>query len=265
MGIQNQNNNSLLIAGILLVSFVLFLLDISGGLSLLHNTRLYVTTPLKYFTSQFSDGIRNMSQNLFFPSQLRSENLQLRARILELEQQIEDTKLASRVCNEFTAEKNIANQSGLKKFVIATVLDKSYNNISGTFLIDKGSNSQIKQGQFVIAQNSFVGQVENVFTFTSVVRTVFSPGIQVKSIFPQKKISGLLARQGNSLFITDILLSEDVVEKDTAYAIIDNTPYRFRIGNVSLVENNVGDSSKRALVIPAIELDQINSVTVIQE
>lgn len=265
MGIQNQNNNTLLIAGILLISLVLFLVDISGGLSILHNTRLYITTPIKYFTSQFSDNLRNTTQNLFFPSQLRSENLELRARILELEQQIEDTKLASRVCNEFTAERNIANQSGIKKYVTATVLDRSYNNISGTLLIDKGSTSQIKQGQFVITQNAFIGQVENVFAFTSIVRTIFSPGIQIKSIFPQKKISGLLVRQGNSILITDILLAENVLEKDIAYAIIDNTPYRFRIGEVSLVENNIGDSSKRALITPAVEIDQINSVTVIQE
>jgi len=65
-----------------------------------------------------------------------------------------------------------------REFVLAGVYKVALDGLSNVFVIDRGSNNGLNQGQFVLGDNSIVGVISEVFSSNATVQLVTDSSFQ---------------------------------------------------------------------------------------
>ena len=156
------------------------------------------------------------------------------------------------------------------QLVPAMVLRRDSNDEFYSFTIDKGTSSDIKQGDPVMGQNGLIGYISEADANTAKVVTILSPQASIGAIDKATKDTGIIsgsakfADKNRTMFAK--LKSEHKVQKGdiiTTTGISGIYPKNLIVGEVKDIGYDTYDTSYYAVVEPYEDIRKIIDVAVI--
>jgi len=128
--------------------------------------------------------------------------------------------------------------------------------------ISGGLNLGFKKGDAVTVNSKIlVGQISEVLSNSSIVKTVYDPDWEIAVRIGEKEIDGLL-KGGLSPVIDFIKSDAEVVAGDIILTASPDLPYGLEIGKIKSVKDNPGSPFKTAEIEFAISLNSLRDVSV---
>ncbi len=152
------------------------------------------------------------------------------------------------------------------KLIPARVIARSADNWSASLILDKGSESGIKQGMGVITYLGLAGRVMEVKDSTSYVMLLSDPGLGVSSLVQRSRQEGLVTGTlGNNLIMKYLPEDADIQIGDTIVSSGLNSlyPKGVLIGKVIEIGNEFSGLSRYAIVKPAVNFSNIEEILVV--
>lgn len=202
--------------------------------------------------------------------ELREENEELKAELAELRTQLADyynVKQENERLWRYYDLKSAHPQYGI---LPATVVRRDPNDDFYSFTIDKGTTSEVSEGDPVVTENGIVGWVCEVDMYTARVKTILSPDAKVGVIDTVTRDSGVVS--GNVLYadknlttMTRISAQNTLKEGDivTTTGISGRYPYGLIVGEVKEVAFDEYDTSMYAVISPFEDIRTVIDVVVI--
>lgn len=241
--------------------FLLFVLSFS-----IPRTRPFVLEILKSPLIIFNFLKREITALVFFhQNYYENEKLSKQSDVLK-------SKLNELV--EFKSENERLNkllslkQNSLYKVTAARVIGRDPSNWASTVIIDKGSNSGFKKGMVVIHYYGLVGRVSEVGITTSKIMLVNDSNMGVSSIVQKNRQEGLVCGSlGGSLIMKYLPKESDIAVSDVVITsgITGIFPKGLVIGTVNSVGYEFSGLSKYAVIKPAVDLNALEEVLVINQ
>lgn len=158
-----------------------------------------------------------------------------------------------------------SNQPGLgQKSLSAEVYSVYPFNAKNLITIDVGEKAGVKVSMPVtLGGNILVGKVKDVSSGTSIVQTVFDPGMQIPVRIGKDEIDGFF-QGGSEPKITLVEKSKSVNVGDYVYSAGSDFPYGLKIGEVSEInESSAGIFKEIGLKMPfnVSELREVDVIT----
>ncbi|MEK6552353.1 MAG: rod shape-determining protein MreC, partial [Bacteroidota bacterium] len=165
--------------------------------------------------------------------ELRNENAHLMLELNRLRKyRAENEELRSMI-----AFKDTSNYPLIPAKIISKLVTKS----QGNFIVNRGSNNEIRKGMPVINAKGLVGLIMDVTENYSVVQNLYNSNLSIAVTLQRINVNGILNYDGKNLIIKDIPTTYDVQIGD----IIETSdfssifPPSIPIGIVSKKESNV--------------------------
>jgi len=152
------------------------------------------------------------------------------------------------------------------KVIPAKVIARSPDSWSSAIIIDKGSNSGIRQGLVVINYLGLVGRVVETSSLTSKVMLINDSNLGISAIVQRSRQEGLICGTlGSSLIMRYLPKDADIKVSDVIITsgLTENYPKGLIIGTVTDVGEEFSGLSRYAIVRPAANLSNIEEVLVI--
>jgi rod shape-determining protein MreC len=92
----------------------------------------------------------------------------------------------------------------------AKVISKLITVSQGDFIINRGSQDEIKKGMPVLNQNGLIGLISDVAENYSTIRTLFNSNLSIAVTIQRTHVSGILTFDGANLIIKNIPSTYDV-------------------------------------------------------
>ncbi|MCX6170927.1 MAG: rod shape-determining protein MreC [Ignavibacteriales bacterium] len=123
----------------------------------------------------------------------------------------------------------------------AKVISKLVTKSQGNFIINRGSNDEIKKGMPVLSEKGLIGLIMDVAENFSVVRTLNNSNLNIAVTLQRTNVDGILSYDGMNLVIKDIPTTYDVQIGDRVETSDFSTlfPPSIPIGIVEKKESNV--------------------------
>lgn len=232
-----------------------------------------VLNPVKKLSNGISDKVL-LVINLFTDSEVYvKENQVLRQQVADLNNRLidyEDMKSEVEDLRKFIGIKE--KNEDLVLSPVCTIISRVANDPYGTFVIDKGSNDDIKLYDPVVTSEGLVGIVENVSKSYATVRTILSPELSIGGLCVESRDTGII--EGNLSYAADgkckmIYLDKANKIKKGDLIITSGNSGQFPQGQIigNVVETGIEESGLTcyAVIQPAVDLSQITNVMVIKE
>ena len=204
---MERKNYSSIFVFLLLLSIALYLLGRTGSLSFLEKG----LQPIQKSTFAVFGFFGNLEQNEEI-EKLKKENLELSKRLLDQKKLDADLMAFRDQFETETIRSSIlipAEILGIKGF-IPNITPPEY------YVLDKGKNDNVKEGDAVVFEDNFVGKIDRVSVFRSRVllptNSSFSFSAKVVGSLPAgRQVLGVVKGQGGGEMILDnVLLSEKI-------------------------------------------------------
>ena len=122
-------------------------------------------------------------------------------------------------------------------FIPAEVINASVKKINNLFLINRGSEDNIKNNSFVVNEDGLVGEVIKVFNKYSVVRLITSNDTNIPVEI--NNCYGTLKVKRNKYYVDDLINCDDVKKDDPVFTSKYNySSSNILIGKISKTNNN---------------------------
>lgn len=249
------------------VSVVCFF--VGGKISPQANILGTVAAPFRAVFTKISNSISDFTTAYTDGNEALIKNAELEKEIGELREKLADyDKLTAE--NKFYKEYlDIKDAHPDFKFAAATLISRDKNDPYGSFVINKGSNANIKQYDPVITDRGLVGYVSEVGINTSKVTTILSPDITLGAIDNRTNDSGVLsgtlalAEEGQTRFYNlsrscNIAIGDYVVTSGEGIF-----PTGILVGTIQSIGSDEYNTSIFAAVKPFVQLDELREVMVI--
>lgn len=170
-------------------------------------------------------------------------------------------------------ELNIKNTMTEYECLSASVINRNVGYWYNTITIDKGKNSGIKKDMAVITSSGLIGKIEKVTSFSSEIKLITTPNpkdkISVTINSDETDIYGLITnydKDRNMIIIEGISSNVDIKIDSLVYTsgLGDIFPRGILIGKVKEITSDQYDLSKKILVEPNSNLNDIKYVTVLK-
>ncbi len=191
-------------------------------------------------------------------STLRSQNSELRARVMQLE----ESRLEAERLRKLMGIKDALEMDS----VGARVIHGSVNNWSRTIVIDKGSDEGIQVGMPVLGAEGLLGQTIEVGPHSATVRLIQDEGSGVAAMLQSNRAEGVV----NGAVDNTVVL--DFISKETSVTVGDVVitsglggvfPKGIVIGEVSEIDDNSSSVYRSIKIEPAAKVSGIEEVIVI--
>jgi rod shape-determining protein MreC len=228
-------------------------------------TQKVVYTPFKYIgnkINQYSDmkklytEYKTLKKELSKYDLLKTENQALKDEIKSLKE-------------ELNIEKTLTEY----EYLHATVINRNVGYWYNTITIDKGTTSGIKKDMAVITSKGLIGKIEKVTSFSSDIKLISTPNPTDKIsviINSNDKVSyGLISNydKEKNLIIVEGIYSDNDIEIDSVVytsGLGDIFPRGILIGKVKEIISDQYDLSKKILVTPSNDFNDIKVVTILK-
>ena len=230
---------------------------------------LYVA--LEFF-SQIRGSVKELIKDIQTSREAQSKIDELNKEINVLREQLVDYQETKQENNRLFKYYDIKKDNPEMKFVSASVIGRMPGDSKGNFFIDAGKSKGISVNDSVITENGFIGKVFRVGDFTSNVKTIMAPDIQVGAIDHNTENSGIISgtpeladknltrmilmKYKDSVNISDILVTS---------GLSGIYPKDIKIGKVESIDYDYSNSYYYATVRPFDELDDIKNVFIITD
>ena len=190
--------------------------------------------------------------------ELRNENAHLMLELNRLRKyRAENEELRSMI-----AFKDTSNYPLIPAKIISKLVTKS----QGNFIVNRGSNNEIRKGMPVINSKGLVGLIMDVTENYSVVQHLFNSNLSIAVTLQRINVNGILNYDGKNLIIKDIPTTYDVQIGD----IIETSdfssifPPSIPIGIVSKKESNVLGLLHNLKVEPFVNIFAANNLFILK-
>lgn len=224
-----------------------------------------VTSPVRYLGATLASpfqGIGNVVTNLTADqqtlSELKAENDELRARVVELE---EDAQTAERLQGLL----DLRDVNNLQS-TAARIISGSVDTWSSTVTIDKGTSSGVYAGMPVTSSSGVVGQVVESGASTSTVRLLTDENSSISAMVQSSRVQGMLTGSVTGQLQLTLIGSDQQVE--VGDVIVTSGlggvfPKGLPLGQVTSVESSPGALYLDIVVEPFSHAENYEEVLVI--
>lgn len=249
---------------LILISILLFILDMIKLLALPKQAAFYITNPISFGIYTTSQRIGRQFHFIFAARNASEENKTLK---VELGQLLSENAILRKSLAE--AESIIAQEKHLDP--------KTYNLVAarpiglGKYLkIDKGGDANIKKGQAVVFNENLIGRIVEVSQKSSNMQLLADPDSKIASfsLSREGRAKGVLIGQFGSETLMDKILHEEQINAgDLVYSegTEEFLPRGLILGRVSEVLKRENEVFKQAKVNPVFDIRDLELVFVIIE
>ncbi len=223
------------------------------------------TAPLQSFSEGVYDGGRNFFSVIPDLFRARAENVALRKRVGELEQQL--TRLREQLLlGQRLAELDKFSSQFDSPKLIARVIGKNPGGWSSTILVDKGNRDGVERHQPVLSSQGLVGHVVEVFHSSCKVLLLTDPNCKVAVIVQEGRAQGVV--QGDSeegCVLKYVEHTADIKKGDIVITSGNSAiyPKGLLVGRIEDVKNTSGALFQWARVAPETDLRKLEEVTIL--
>lgn len=222
------------------------------------------------FSSQIRDSLNELIQQIQTSREARDKIENLNHEINSLREQLIDYQETKQENARLYKYYDIKKDNPDMEFVSARVVGRMIGDSKSNFFIDVGKADGISINDTVITENGFVGRVFRVGEFTSNVKTIMAPDIQVGVIDNDTGNSGILSGSPElaDKDLTKMILikyRDSVKESDilTTSGLSGTYPKNLKVGKVKSIDYDSSNSYYYAVVEPFDIMDNIKNVFVI--
>ena len=208
--------------------------------------------------NEITNSIVSIFKNDGSRNDLRNENAHLMLELNRLRKyRAENEELRSMI-----AFKDTSNYPLIPAKIISKLITKS----QGNFIINRGSNNEIRKGMPVINAYGLIGLIMDVAENYSVVQNLYNSNLSIAVTLQRSNVDGILNYDGNNLIIKDIPTTYDVQIGD----IIETSdfsslfPPSIPIGIVSKKESNILGLLHNLTVEPFAKISAANNLFIIK-
>ena len=218
-----------------------------------------VATPYNYSANT----IVKVIENIQTIRTLYDENNELKEKNVQLLQETTSLKLLKEENNELKNLLDYYENNQNKKYITAAIFAQDPLNLSNTVSIDKGMKDNVNEGNHVVYNGMYLGQVTQASDFTSKVRLISDPQLTIIGHIPDVNVNAIVHGQiGYGLTIEDV--PPDVVlelgQIVTTSSIDITMPDNLLIGEISEIESSDQEIFQKATITPyfnAIDLKYV--------
>jgi cell shape-determining protein MreC len=134
-------------------------------------------------------------------------------------------------------------------------------NFKNEMLINVGANENITTGTAITFQGIFIGETEEIFSGSSLVRTVFDDGLKLPVRIGNSGYDGLL-EGGADPSVVSIAKSSNLAVGDIVYAAAPGIPYGLPVGEIAATSTSPDNLFQTASLSFSYDLNQIETVFV---
>ncbi|MBQ8202685.1 MAG: rod shape-determining protein MreC [Clostridia bacterium] len=230
-----------------------------------------VTAPLRSLATSISNLFSDFGKSISGSNELMLENSELEDKLNELREQMADYEAIKQENENLKGFLELKEQHPDFKFASGNLISRDNDDPFASFLINRGSMSDVKLYDPVITEAGLVGFVTEVGLTTSKVTTILNPDLTVGALDNRTGDSGIIS--GNSQLADDGLCRFYNLARSCSVAIGDYVvtsgegifPQGLLIGSVSAIGSDEYNTSIYADVEPFVDFSDIREVMVITE
>ena len=271
---QFWRNRPLMIT-IIVVILLLVVLIVTAGENNMSGTESFVGsifTPIQRALYSATDAIGDFFERMFSGSALQTENLELRARVAELEGQLADYNEIKAENERLSALLNFDTSKQELEFVTARVIGSNApGHWFNIFIIDAGLSQGIVVNMPVINGDGLVGRVVDVGAGFSRVMAIIDSSSGVSGIVERTRDYGILTGLAGSgdedtlMEMGNLPLDADLMPGDTVITsgLAGIFPKGLPIGEVTEVRPSKDGMRNQAVVTPWVDFEHLEEVMII--
>jgi rod shape-determining protein MreC len=270
---QFWRNRPLMIT-IIVVIILLVVLIVTAGENNMSGTESFVGsvfTPVQRALYSATEAIGNFFERMFAGTDLQTENLELKARVAELEGQLADYYDIKAENERLSALLNFDSSTQNLELVTARVIGKAEGHWFNTFVIDAGLAQGIEVNMPVVNGDGLVGRVVDVGAGFSRVMAIIDSSSGVSGIVERTRDYGILAGLAGSndedaqLEMGNLPLDADLMPGDTVITsgLAGIFPKGIAIGEVTEVRPSKDGMRNQAVVTPWVDFEHLEEVSII--
>ena len=271
---RNLWRNRPLMVTIIVVIILLVVLVITAGSNNMSGTESVVGSifsPVQKALYSATDAIGDFFDRMFSGSDLQAENLELEARVAELEGQLEDYNEVKAENVRLKALLNFDTKTENLEVKAAHVIGKSPGHWFNVFTIDVGMADGIKVDMPVVSSDGLVGRVLQTGANFSRVLAIIDSSSGVSSIVERTRDLGMIGGTNTAgdedplLTMDDLPLDADLMPGDKVITsgLADVFPKGILVGEVVEVSQSNDGMRNKAIVKPYVDFAHLEEVLII--
>lgn len=263
----NFDRSTSLFIGLIVLSLVLVTIDLraaGGGVgATMREGAQTVFAPVQRVVAATTRPVAQFFEGLSDVFSLQSDNRRLRARIAELERDIERTQSLELRVRQFEALLGLETPGELET-VAAEVLAVGPSEFDHIRVISKGRNHGVGVDMPVIDEGGLVGRVVGVTATTAQVRLISDPTMRVAVRVERTGETGWLTGRGGGPMVLEMLNTDAaVIEGDLLVTADGRFPPGIEVARVIRAARSEVGFSLRTEAVPEASLTTIDFVLVL--
>lgn len=263
----NFDRSTSLFIGLIVLSLVLVTVDLraaGGGVgATMREGALTVFAPVQRVVAATTRPVAQFFEGLSDLFSLQSDNRRLRARIAEMERDIERTQSLELRVRQFEALLGLEIPGELET-IAAEVLAVGPSEFDHIRVISKGRNHGVGVDMPVIDEGGLVGRVVGVTATTAQVRLISDPTMRVAVRVERTGETGWLTGRGGGPMVLEMLNTDAaVIEGDLLVSADGRFPPGIEVARVIRAARSEVGFSLRTEAVPEASLTSIDFVLVL--
>ncbi len=266
------HNRPLMITIIIVIVLIVVLIMTSGDNNMTGTESIVgtVLAPVQQGLYSATDAIADFFARVFTGSDLQTENLELRAKVAELEGQLQDADETKQENERLRALLNYETEPGVE-FATARVIGRDPNHWYDTFIINLGLTDGIEIDMPVVNGDGLIGRIVEVGVTWSRVMPIVDSSSGVSGFVVRTRDNGILngnptaGNESAQLRMSKLVLDADLMPGDTVITSGQGGvfPKGIPIGEVTEVSQSDDGMRNQAIVTPFVDFVHIEEVMVI--
>ncbi len=263
----NKNRrNIILVSAILLFSLALMTLSVKQEKSVrfLDSTVGIILSPFQNFFTNIIESVSDSINHYFFLVDVARENDQLKLDVQRLIS--EKNQLIEQIASLKRLSKLMASDDWDKKSVVASVIGRDATQWSKVVVINKGTQSGIKDHLAVVTDAGVIGQVIHAGLNTSKVLLIVDGRSAVDALFQDTRVSGVVVGMGEDkcqLKYVPNTAEVKVGDQVLSSGLGGIFPKGLVIGKVSQVFRKKQGLFQEITLVPSSDLSRLEEVLVL--
>ena len=269
------NNRPLMvtIAIVMVLLVVMFVVPTGGKLTGPENLAGTVTGGVQGVFSGITSSIGNFFRSIFTTSDAEQENMELRAQIAEMQQNVQRMQELEAENERLKGLLSYAQSNTSYEYLTASVVTKEPGYFFDVFVINAGYNDGVQKDDAVITADGLVGRVTETGGTWSKVMSIIDSRSSVSGTVERTRDNGVVngssqstGTDGNCI-MSFLPLEAELVPGDR---VVSNGlggvfPSGFVIGQVVEVSQQSSSTGKSVLIKPAVDFLHVEEVMVVKE
>jgi rod shape-determining protein MreC len=192
-------------------------------------------------------------------TELQAEVASLRAEIINLKQQVAETRILSALVD-------FARANPENRYQAANVIGKDPSPFMQYVIIDRGSDDALRRGMPVVTSQGLVGRIAAVLPGAARVQLITDPASAINVKLEPSQAPGILQGLVTGNLVVDMIPKTYAVNPGDlvlSSGLGGNYPPNLIIGQVVNVRSRENDLFQRASIQPSVDFENLNIVLVI--